>query len=146
METFNLPKYSKVIYRLNPETKYFIQTEIEAQETPINRLPLEMRLAPAGAANVKINAAKVLLSKEHNKGKYQFITGLQPTVFENWYLGNDYEYYRGVKVLSIVLFHFTSNETEIEVYYFHRYDKKNTFYRLHFVNAIIPEIKEIGAC
>jgi hypothetical protein len=145
MGTFNIPKYSKVTYQLNPETKYFLQTEIEAQETPINRLPLEMRLAPAGAANVKINASKVLLSKEHNKGKYTFITGLQDTVYNNWYLGNDYEYYRGEKVLSIILFHFI-NETVIEVYYFHRYDKKNTFHRLQFVNSIIPEIKEIGAC
>jgi hypothetical protein len=145
MESFNIPKYSKVIYRQNPETKYFLRTEIEAQETPINRLPLEMRLAPAGAANVKINASKVLLSKEHNKGKYNFITGLQETVYKNWFLGNDYEYYRGSKVLSIILFHFI-NATDLAVYYFHRYDKKNTFHRLQFVNAIIPEIKEIGAC
>jgi hypothetical protein len=144
METFNLPKFSRVIYRLNPETKYFLQSEIEAQETPINRLPLELRLAPAGAANVKINATKVLLSKEHDKGKYKFITGLQPTSFENWFLGNDYEYYRGEKLISIILFHF-SDETELEVYYFHRYDKKNTFYRLQFANSIIPEITEVRA-
>ena len=66
MQPFILPKYSKVLYHLQPETKYFIQTGIEAQETPINRLPLELRLAPAKALNVAPNAAQLLLSRECN--------------------------------------------------------------------------------
>lgn len=141
MNTFNLPKYSKVIYCLNPEAKYFLQSEIEVQETPLNRLPLEMRLAPAGAANVKPNASKVLLSKDCIKGRYSFITGLQSTLFDGWYLGNDYEYYRGQKVISMILFHFTKADTRLELYYFHKYDKNNTFYRLRFANDIIPRLK-----
>jgi len=133
-----LPKYSKVIYTFNPERRYFIQTKIECQETPLNRLPLELRIAPAGAGNVKVNVSKLILSKECNKGKHKFITGIQETSFAGWFLGNDYEYYKGVKIVSIILFQFRNNDRELQVYYFHKYDKPNTFYRLQFANSIIP--------
>ncbi len=142
--TFNLPKYSKVIYNLNPETRYYTQTEIKRQETPLKRLPLQIRVAPIGAANVKLNASKMLLSKGCNNGKYTFITGIQNTDYENWFLGNDYEFQNGKKVLSIIVFHFANNKNELQVYYFHRYDKPNTAYRLQFANKIIPVLKEIN--
>jgi hypothetical protein len=140
MQTYILPKYSKVIYRFNSETKHFVQSEIEVQETPINRIPMELRLAPVGASQIRPNADKMLLSRLVN-GKYSFRTGLQETDFETWYLGNDFEYYRGSKVISIILVQFV-NDTQMELYYFHRYDKNNTFYRRQFANnAIIQLIK-----
>jgi hypothetical protein len=142
--TFILPKYSQVIYGLNHETKYYTQTEIKRQETPLKRLPLQIRVAPIGAANVKPNASKLLLSKECSKGKYSFITGVQNTLFENWFLGNDYEYLYGQKIISIIVFHFANNENELHVYYFHRYDKPNTSYRMQFANKIIPVLKEMN--
>lgn len=135
----SLPKYSKVIYAFSPETKYYIQKEIERQETPIKRLPIEMRLAPAGAENVKVNAAKVLLSKECKNGKYAFITGIQSTWFQDWFVGNDYEFYKGKKVLSLLLFRFVDDDTLI-VYYFHQFDKPNSYFRLQFANGAIPHL------
>lgn len=136
----SLPKYSKVIYAFYPETKYYTQKEIERQETPLNRLPVQMRLAPAGAANVKVNAAKVLLSKECKNGKYAFITGIQSTWYDGWFVGNDYEFYKGRKVLSLLLFHFADDNNEMEVFYFHQYDKPNSFLRLQYANGIIPHL------
>jgi hypothetical protein len=141
-----LPKYSKVLYRLNRETKYFLQTAIEAQQTPINRLPLEMRLAPAKAGNVTPNASRLLLSREVTKGgKYRFITGIQQTLHSDWFLGNDYEYCNGVKKISLILFHFIDEGEGLEVYYFHRYDKPNSGYRLQFANGVIPNLQKIAA-
>lgn len=136
----SLPKYSTVIYAFDNETKYYIQKQIERQETPIKRLPLQMRLAPAGAANVKVNAAKVLLSKECKNGKYQFITGIQSTWYEGWFVGNDYEFYKGKKVLSLILFKFSDDSNEITVYYFHQFDKPNSYFRLQFANGAIPHL------
>lgn len=136
----SLPKYSKVIYTCNAETKYYIQKESERQETPVKRLPIEMRLAPAGAANVKVNAAKVLLSKDCKNGKYAFITGIQSTWYQDWFVGNDYEFYRGKKVLSLLLFRFANDSNEMEVYYFHQFDKPNSYFRLQFANGAIPHL------
>ena len=48
----------------------------------------------------------------------QLCTGLQAqqdvrnTHYENWYLGNDYEYQNGLKVISIIIFHFTNNDNK----------------------------------
>lgn len=139
METFNLPKYSKVIYSLNPESKYYTKTQIEAQETPINRLPLELRLAPVGAAQIKPNADTMLLSRLVN-GKYSFRTGLQQTLFKEWQLGNDYEFYKGQKVISLLLIRFRDSRSTMEVYYFYRYDKPRTDLRMWFANGIIPHL------
>src|SRR5687768_6006718 len=94
MEKFNSAKYSKVIYQLNPETKYYRQSIIERQETSLNRLPEELRIAPVGASQIKPNADTILLSRLKN-GKYIFRTGLQKTYFEWWKLGNDFEYING---------------------------------------------------
>ena len=139
-----LPMYSKVIYRLSPESKYFLQFQIERQETPINRLPKELRLAPTGAAQIKPNAEKMLLDRPE-KGKHKFRTGIQGTYFRDWYLGNDYEFQSGRKVISLMLFHFTNQEQELEVFYFHRYDKPNNTYRLQFANAVIPHLMTVMA-
>jgi hypothetical protein len=141
MEKSILPKYSKVIYRFNEETKYYLQSEIEVKETLINRLPKEIRLASAKAGNVTPNASRLLLSRECNNGRYQFFTGLQETCFTDWHLGNDYEYYIGQKIISIILFHFLNDGKKLEVYYFHHYDKPNSIYRVRFANAIIPQLK-----
>src|SRR5688572_19701579 len=127
-----IPKYSKVIYLLNSRTGYFFQSSIKCQETSIKRLPLELRIEPAGAAKIKQNASTLLLSKERIKGRYKFITGIQRTKFTGWFLGNDYEYYKGQKVVSIMLFHFTDNKTVLQVFYFYRFDKPNTLHRLRF--------------
>lgn len=139
-----LPKYSRVIYRLTEESKYFLQSVIERQETPLNRLPKELRLAPTGAAQIKPNADKILLDRPE-KGKHKFRTGIQGTEFPNWYLGNDYEFLSGRKVTSLMLFHFRNGKRELEVFYFHRYDKPNNTYRLQFANAVIPYFKAVAA-
>lgn len=49
----------------------------------VTQQAIQIRVAPAGAANVKPNADKLLLSKDCNKGKYSFITGVQKTNYEN---------------------------------------------------------------
>lgn len=145
MGTFNLPKCSKVLYQLQPGGVYFVQTGIEVQETPVNRLPAELRLAPTGAAQIKPNADKMLLDRPVNN-KHRFRTGIQPTHYNGWWLGNDFEWQGGAKVISLMLFHFTGNDTAIEVYYFHRYDKPNTFQRMQFAHAVIPHLtKKLAA-
>ena len=86
-----------------------------------------------------------MLLDKPEKGKHKLKTGIQNTYFQNWYLGNDYEWQSGIKVISLMLFHFTYHETELEVYYFHHYDKPNNFHRLQFANAIIPHLQKAEA-
>jgi hypothetical protein len=68
------------------------------------------------------------------------MTGLQETEFEDWLLGNDYEFKNGVKVISMVLFHFTENYSNLSVYYFSRFDKGKTALRLEWAKKIIKHL------
>jgi hypothetical protein len=141
---FNLPQYKTVLYRINQETGYYTKTQEQPLKTPVMRLPYELKRTPARSEKIKCNAKELLVSKEMTKTKnYKFLTGLQETNFENWFLGNDYEMENEVKVISIILFHFTDNNTGLTVYYFSQYDKGKTDLRLKFANEIIPHLLNI---
>lgn len=139
--TFNLPQYKPVTYRKNPETGYYTKTIEQPLKTSVMRLPYELRVTPTQAEKIKCNARDLIISREKTKkGSYKFVTGLQDTNYKNWYVGNDYEFINGVKVLSTVVFHFMWDNSCLTVYYFSRFDKENTALRLRFVNTAIPHI------
>src|SRR5689334_16458623 len=90
---------------------------------------------------IKCNAKDVIVSRErYRTGSYRFFTGILETDYQNWYCGNDYQIINRVKIISICLFHFSADNSRLMVYYFAAYDKGNTFKRLQFANAIIPQL------
>ena len=138
---FNLAKYRTVYYEFNPVTGYYTKSKKQAEKRPLMRLPLELKFAVTRAEKIKCHAKQVIHSRQTTKsGSYYFITGLQETGLQNWYLGNDYEYKDGKKVISIVLFHFSEDNSRLTVYYFPHYDKPNTGLRLRFVRSVIPNL------
>jgi hypothetical protein len=140
---FNLPQYKAVNYDFNPQTGYYAKSEKQALKTPVMRLPFEMKIAPTQVEKIKCNAKELFHSREKTKtGSYKFITGLQKTNFNEWFLGNDFEMIRGEKVISIILFHFAEEYSRLTVYYFSHYDKGKTEFRLQFANEAIPYLLE----
>lgn len=138
---FNLPQYKTANFYFNNETRYFTTTETDGLESPVNRLTNELRIAPTKAENIKCHAKELIVSRERFKsGSYRFITGIQPTSYKDWLLGNDYESINGQKVISLILFKFNKNRTQLTVYYFPRYDKARTDLRLLFANEVIPHL------
>ena len=140
-DIFNFPQYRTVYYGFNPETGYYTKSEKQAEKTPLMRLPYEMRFEVTRAENIKYNAGQVIHSRLKTKtGNYIFFTGLQETGLKNWYLGNDYEYRNGIKKISIVIFHFSEDNSRLSVYYFPHFYKPNADLRLQFVLSIIPNL------
>ena len=136
---FNLPQYKTVFYRTNLQTGYYTKTDAQPFKTPVMRLPYELKVTPTQSENIKCNAKELIVSREKTKkGNYRFITGIQQTNFRNWYLGNDYQIIKGVKIISIILFCFSEENSQLTVYYFSQFDKGNTTERLMFSNAVIP--------
>ena len=139
--TFNLPQYKVVYYRLSPETGYYTKTEIQPDKIPVMRLPYELKITPAQAENIKCNATELIVSRDRYKNRsYKFMTGIQKTSFKNWYLGNDYQMINGGKVISIILFRFSADNSRLIVYYFSHFDKGKTDQRLCFANDTIPHL------
>jgi len=138
---FNLPQYKTVYYRMNPQTGYFTKTETQPDKTPVMRLPFELKVSPTQVEKIKSNAQELIHSRSRRKtGSYIFFTGLQKTNFQTWYLGNDYEMIQGQKIISIILFHFSNDNSRLTVYYFSRFDKENTEQRLRFAHYSIPHL------
>lgn len=141
VKTFNLAGHRTVFYALNPETGYYTKSEKQPEKSPVMRLPYELKFAITRADKIKCNAKQIIHSRLLTKtGQYLFFTGLQETGFQDWYLGNDYEYKSGKKVLSIILFHFRNDNSQLTVYYFPKYDKPNTGLRLKFARLAIPTL------
>lgn len=145
---FNLAAYRTVIYALNQETGYYIKSEKQPEKSPLMRLPYDLKYTVTRAEKIKCNAKQVIHSRLMTKaGSYQFITGLQETGLKDWFLGNDYEYRNGKKVISIVIFRFAEDNSRLTVYYFTHYDKPNTGLRMRFARSIIPVISQTeGVC
>jgi len=138
---FNFPQYRTVYYELNPLTGYYTRSEKQPEKSPLMRLPFELKFAVTRAEKIKCHAKQVIHSRQMTKtGSYYFITGLQETGLQNWYLGNDFEYKDGKKIISIVLFHFSEDNSRLTVYYLPKYDKPNTGLRLQFARLLIPNL------
>ena len=138
-KSFNLPHYKTVVYDFNAATGYYTKSNKQPEKTAIMRLPYELRRTPTQSEKIKCNANELLVSREKSKKEnYKFITGIQTTLFKNWYLGNDFQMLLGQKVISIILFHFKDDNSRLELYYFSKYDKGSTDLRLRFANQSIP--------
>ena len=140
-EKFVLPVFKCVQYRINQATGYYTKTDRQQDPFPFMRLPYELKRTTTQAENIKINARELMVSRDKFKsGKYKFITGLQDSDFNCWWVGNDYEMIHGEKVLSIVLFHFSEDRVNVTVYYFSRYDVETSDRRRQFAHLAIPEL------
>lgn len=135
----NLPAYKIIAYANNPQTGYYTKTPEQHDKTPVMRLPYELKVEPTQLHHIKCNATHLIRGKEKFKnGKFKFFTGLQPTVFEQWFSGDDYEFIQGQKVQSLCLFHFKTNNSRLSVFYFSRFYIDNPAARDRFINAAIP--------
>jgi hypothetical protein len=138
------PHFKVVYYTNNPETGYFTKTVKQAEKTSVMRLPYQLKVEKTQLTQIKCNAQRIIRGKEKyksNSNNFKFFTGLQETQFKDWFLGNDYEFILGKKVLSLVLFHFSNENDYLNVYYFSRYYIKQISKRQEFINVIVPQIK-----
>lgn len=145
MQNSILGTFKEVNYFLNQQTGYYQKTDVQTEPYPVLRLPFELKRERTQDAAIKVNAAELIHSKEKTKkGNYKFVTGIQPTAFKNWFVGNDYEMIHGQKVTSAVIVHFVEGTALLNVYYFSRFDKPTADLRLRWANYLIPILKEKG--
>ncbi len=138
MEKFSGIEYKEAKYINNAQNGYF---EKQPQRIPFAKLPFDLKVETTHLESIKRNGAKEVLRGRTVKGNYTFFTGLQPTDFKNWYLGNDYKKVNNVKTNSLVIVHFTEDNSQMELYYFNQFYKFGKVDRLRFVNQFIAHKK-----
>lgn len=134
-----LPQYHTASFLNHPQTGYFTKTPQQPDKVPVLRLPYELKVEPTQLYQIKCNALQIIRGREkYKKGSFKFFTGLRETKFNQWFAGNDYEFSKGIKIISLCLFHFTQDNSRLTVFYFGRYYIDNREAREKFINSAIP--------
>ncbi len=132
--TFNFPEFKEVRYAMNPATGYY---EKPPQKITFNKLPFELKVEETHEEKIRSQGAGEIIHGRIKNGKYQFFTGLIPATVPDWYFGNDYEFIKGEKKLSLLIFHFAEEGALLTVYYFNWFYKYSRDERNKFVSHFI---------
>jgi len=107
-------KYRRVLYSLNDSGQYLK----EPDRLSFAKLPPYLKVEKTQTDAPKTNGAKTIIHGPQKMGKYIFYTGLRETGLLNWQYGNDFEFRKGIKSNSLVLFNWTDNDRVLKVYYY----------------------------
>jgi hypothetical protein len=134
---FSLPDYRTIRYYLNPESGKY---EKQPERIPFSKLPNELKVEETWEERIRSNGANNIITGRIKQGKREFFTGLIPVAENTWFMGNDYSYRNGAKTNSLVVFHFSDDNTSLTVYYFNKYYKVSRQERISFVIHFIETL------
>lgn len=137
MFTFNSPDYKVIKYRMNAESGRY---EKQPEKIPFLKLPFELKVETTRDQRIKSQGAETIITGRFVNKKREFFSGMRKTRFLNWFHGNDYEYSKGNKVNSLVLFEFSPDDIQLTVYYFNRFYKYSADDRDAFVHYFIGRL------
>lgn len=123
---FKYPDCKVIVYRNNPESGRF---EKQPSKIAFNKMPFELKVEKTQELKIISQGAKEIITGRIKDGKRTFFSGLIP-IAPLWFMGNDYEFVRGVKKLSLVLFKFSEDNSTLVAYYFNHFYKENRDERL----------------
>lgn len=111
-----LPEHKELKYKFNSETRYYEQTNAPLSFT---KVPFDLKVEETQRKDI-IKSNYIIRSRIKN-GKHKFFTGLKPTGYKNQYYGDHYEYVKGKKKNSFIIFQFSDNKRELTVYFFNHF-------------------------
>lgn len=130
--------YKVIRYQLNLEIGRY---QKNPSEFIFNRIPFELKIEKSQKHFLKEQGADKIITGRFVNKKREFFTGLKPTKYSNWYQGDNFEIVKGIKIRSLMIFHFNVNFAELTIYYFNRYYKDSPFERELFVNTFISSFE-----
>ncbi len=142
LQTINLPVYKWVVYTFNPKTGFYTKSEKQPERFPCNALPFELKRELTQAAQIKGKAKECLTIHEYKKenNSRKILTGLQETAHKGWFAGDHLRMYKGAKLKSLLLIHFATDNSTLNIFYFSGFFKEFEHDRIRFANIIIPHL------
>jgi hypothetical protein len=131
-----------VWFERNPQTGYYTKSKEQPTRCDFKTVPYELKVEPTQQYDIKLNAREIIRGKDKFKnGGYRFFTGLAPVVgCPQWYVGDHVEYVNGKKFSSTIIFHFSTCNSRLRVFYFSRFDKVTIIQRVRFAREMIPQL------
>lgn len=120
MDTPAFAKYHRITFDLDIDSGWYIR-----RPAPLHfaKLPGKLKVERTQIERFRNQGAETIITGPVRDTRRTFYTGLRQLPVEGCYVGNDYEQRNGKKVLSLVLFQFSADHSELTVFYF------NGFYR-----------------
>ena len=136
--TGHTPEAQKHLYKLNEATGYYNK---ESGPIGFNKLPFDLKVEKTQKRQqIK---SELIIQSRIKEGKRRFFTGLLPTRFKNWYFGDHFEYIRGTKRNSFILFQFAQDQQRIKIYFFNHYKlypaKRDRFIKEYIDTILRPK-------
>ena len=135
---FNLTKYHTIEYINNPLTGFY---EKQPSLISFNKLPFELKIEPTQKDFLKKQGADRIITGRILNGQREFFTGLIP-INKLSFNGNDFEFVKGVKKLSLIIFVFSPDYKKLSVYYFNHFYKQSPTERIKFCVSFLNTIEQ----
>lgn len=134
---FNFVHYKEVKYKLNSETRYY---QKEPEKIQFLKLPSDLRIEKTVKEFLKQQGANEIITGRFKNKKREFFTGLIP-IHTNFFEGDNYEFIKGAKKKSLIVFEFSDNSEYLTLNYFNHFYKESREERLNFVLLFIQHLK-----
>ncbi|MCI1753149.1 MAG: hypothetical protein LKM36_09855 [Flavobacteriales bacterium] len=120
MDTPAFAKHHRITFDLDIDSGWYIR-----RPAPIHfaKLPGKLKVEQTQIERFRNQGAETIITGPMRDKRRTFYTGLRQLPVEGCYVGNDYEQRNGKKVLSLVLFQFSADHSELTVFYFNGYYK-----------------------
>lgn len=115
MLPFKIPDYREIDYVLNIQSGYY---EKQPSRIAFTKMPFELKIEETQDERIKLNGAKEIIRGRIKDGKYLFFTGLIETDNKYLFRGDHYEFTKGKKKNSLVLFLFSKDNSKLKVIFF----------------------------
>ena len=112
--------FKTVRFVKDSQTNYYAK---QPDLVPFTKIPDELKVEETQDPGIRRNGAEQVIRGRIQNKKYLFFTGLIPSkVHGRWYMGNHCTFERGNKKLSLILFWFSPDFRELELYYFNGFN------------------------
>lgn len=110
------PETKVHVYILNDETGYYV---LNSSPVGFDKLPGELKVEDTRQRQ-QIRSDKICRGRIKD-GRYLFFTGMIQVGKGNLYFGDHFEFVNGSKKNSFILFRFSSDQTEMTIYFFNHF-------------------------
>lgn len=132
------PEYKEIKYQFNSESGRYQKMP---SKIAFQKLPFELKIEVTQDVKIQSQGAEFVLTGRFVNKKREFFTGLRNTSSLLCYSGNDYEFVKGKKVLSLIIAKFSIGEEFLTIYYFNRFYPNVPSTSDALIDSIIREIE-----
>lgn len=137
-----IAKFHRITFDLDTDAGWYIRRPALLH---FAKVPGKLKVERTQVERFRNQGADVVITGPMRANRRTFYTGLRSLPVVGWYIGNDYEQRNGRKVLSLVLFEFSTDHAELTVYYFNGFYRADAEDRTRYAVTFIQDQQRQGA-